>query len=83
MKPVQYFSDEYLEHCKKMTPLQIVGFLENYRNLLEKKEPSILISIKIPKTVLDDFKFRCKKNQVKYQTQIKQLMRDWLNSGKK
>jgi hypothetical protein len=41
-KPVQYFSDEYLEECKKMTPFQIIEFLENYRKLFLKKEPHIL-----------------------------------------
>ncbi|MDB6081426.1 MAG: hypothetical protein JWO53_698 [Chlamydiia bacterium] len=33
-KPVQYFSTEYLESCKKMTPLQILEFEEDFRRLL-------------------------------------------------
>lgn len=78
MKPVQYFSDEYLEQCKKMTPLQIVQFLDDFRKLNEKKEPSILISLKVPQSLLRNFKFECKKRNLKYQTQIKQLMQDWL-----
>ena len=33
MKAVQYFSAEYLLECEKMTPDQIVAFLENFRKL--------------------------------------------------
>jgi len=32
--PVQYFTDEYLERCKTMTPLQILEFLEDFRTLM-------------------------------------------------
>lgn len=83
MKPVQFFTEEYLEECKKMTPLQIVQFLEDFRTINDKKIPSILISLKVPKNLLEDFKHKCKQNQLKYQTQIKQLMIDWLNSSEK
>lgn len=31
MRPVQYFTDEYLEQCKQMTPEQILQFLEDFR----------------------------------------------------
>lgn len=33
MRPVQYFTDEYLEQCKLMTPEQILQFLEEFRLL--------------------------------------------------
>jgi uncharacterized protein (DUF4415 family) len=39
---------------------------------------SKLISLKIPEDLLDVFKQQCELNGVKYQTQIKQLMRDYL-----
>lgn len=32
-KSVQYFTKEYIEHCKKLSPDQILEFLESYRNL--------------------------------------------------
>lgn len=32
-KPVQYFTDEYLEHCKKLKPEHILRFLEEFRLL--------------------------------------------------
>jgi hypothetical protein len=31
MKPVQYFSDEYLEQCKSATPEQVLEFPGQYR----------------------------------------------------
>lgn len=33
-RPIQYFSDEYLERCKLMTPMQIIQFEEDFRVLL-------------------------------------------------
>jgi hypothetical protein len=33
-RPVQYFTKEYIEMCKAMTPDQIIEFLENYRALI-------------------------------------------------
>ena len=30
-RPIQYFSAEYLEQCKALTPQQIVEFLEDFR----------------------------------------------------
>ena len=80
MKPVQYFSDEYLEKCKKMNCSQILRFLEDFRKLQEKTDPSILISLKVPKSLLENFKSKATKSNIKYQTQIKNLMRSWLNN---
>ena len=33
MKTVQFFSEEYLIECEKMTPEQIIAFLENFRKI--------------------------------------------------
>lgn len=33
-RPVQYFTKEYLQQCKKMTPMQIIQFLEEFRELM-------------------------------------------------
>ena len=33
-RPVQYFSKEYLQKCKALTPLQIIQFLEDFRILV-------------------------------------------------
>lgn len=32
-RPVQYFSDAYLERCRQLTPAQIVRFLDEFRRL--------------------------------------------------
>ena len=79
--PVQYFSDEYLARCRAMSPDEIVEFLENFR-LLHGGEPlaSRLISLKVPQALLDVFRQRCRLAGVRYQTQIKSLMSDWLRS---
>ena len=42
------------------------------------KEPSKLISIKMPPPLLRAFKQKCEIEGLKYQTQIKELMRKWL-----
>jgi len=33
-RPVQYFTREYLERCKTMTPLEIIEFLEEFQELM-------------------------------------------------
>jgi hypothetical protein len=38
-KAVQYFTAEYLKECAKMTPDQIIDFLENYRLLVSHLYP--------------------------------------------
>ncbi len=80
MKPIQYFDDEYLTQCRSFTPESIVEYLENFRLLQQPNEKSRLISIKIPESLLASFKTKSELHQVKYQTQIKKLMRDWVES---
>ena len=82
MKPVQYFDDDYLLQCKKFSDSAILEYLENFRlmqNPVNMK--SKLISIKIPEFLLQSFKKKAELNNIKYQTQIKKLMRDWVLSG--
>ncbi len=78
-KSIQYFTKEYLERCKGMTPDQILEFLENYRMLLsETSEKSQLISLRIQPSFLRAFKRKSQLAGVPYQTQIKKLMKGWL-----
>lgn len=79
-RPVQYFSDEYLQSSKKMKPDQILEFLDSYRQLQMPVSKSKLISIKIPENLLETFKQKSQQMGVKYQTQIKSLMLDWLKN---
>lgn len=77
-RPVQYFSAEYLAQAGKLTPTQIARFLEDFRQLHSLNQQSKLISIKVPEPLLAAFKARCQLENLKYQTQIKNLMRAWL-----
>jgi len=82
MKPIQYFSKDYLDHCRLMRPDQIVEFLEGFR-ILQAQEPrtkSRLISMKIQETLLETFKTKARLNGIPYQSQIKLLMRAWLSN---
>ena len=36
-RPIQYFSPEYLKQCKKLTPDQIVQFLEDFRRMFAEQ----------------------------------------------
>ena len=81
MRPVQYFSKEYLEQCRSMKPEQIVRFLDDFRILHgqgARRPKSRLISLKVPEPLLEAFRSKAQLNDVPYQTQIKRLMRDWL-----
>ena len=79
-KPIQYFSDDYLERCKDLSPEQIVQFLEDFRQIAYagRKVESKLISVKIPVDLLGSFRFKAELEGRPYQTVIKDLMRKWL-----
>ena len=79
MRPVQYFSDEYLAQCRAMTPGQILQFLEDFRSLHQPASRSRLISIKVPEALLAAFKVKARLGGTPYQTQIKRLMSKWLD----
>jgi hypothetical protein len=48
VKGTQHFSDEYLKHCRQLSPSQILGFLEDFRLLNQQAGKSKLISMKVP-----------------------------------
>ena len=78
MRPVQYFSPEYIEQCKEMTTEQILVFLDSFRRMHEKPTKSTRISLNIPDPLLKTFRQQCEFEGVKYQTKIKALMSEWL-----
>jgi predicted DNA binding CopG/RHH family protein len=78
MKPVQYFTDEYLEQSKSFTTESVLEFLENFRLMQMPEEKSKLISMKIPVPLLNSFRAKCELHGIKYQTQIKELMIKWV-----
>jgi hypothetical protein len=78
-KVVQKFSAEYLKSCANATPTQVVEFLESYRLLQGSKDiESVLISLRVPSDLLSAFKKKCEISEEKYQTQIKKLMRRFI-----
>ena len=80
-RPVQYFSDEYLEQCLEMPSESVMEFIENFRTLhAEGAKPvkAKLISIKIPQDLLETFRSKAELEGLAYQTQIKILMREWV-----
>jgi uncharacterized protein (DUF4415 family) len=80
-RPVQYFSDAQLQRSQALSATEKMRFLDEYRQLHGRRQAGIkskLISLKIPEDVLEQFKARCEQDGVKYQTKIKQLMRDYL-----
>ena len=80
MRPVQYFNDDYLEQCRQFSTEAILEYLENFRLLQQpSSEKSRLISMKVPESLLMAFKMKSSLQRIKYQTQIKTLMRQWVN----
>ena len=83
MRPIQFFSDEYLDQCRTLSATEIIEFLEDIRVLSESVAPSKkskLISIKIPESLLKAFKVRCLLEGIRYQTKIKELMCEYLKN---
>jgi predicted DNA binding CopG/RHH family protein len=83
MKTLQYFSDDYLQQCRAMTPDQIIQFLDDFRQLhgAPEQSKSKPISIKVPENLLNAFKMRATLAGVPYQTQIKTLMKAWVTQS--
>jgi hypothetical protein len=79
MRPVQYFSREYLGQCRSMRPEDIVRFVAGFRELHAARVPtrSRLISMRVAEPLLEAFKTKARLSGVAYQTQIKRLMGEW------
>ena len=78
-RPVQRFTAAYLERCRDLSPDDIVRFLEDFKRIQGAANTrSRLISLKVPEPLLAAFKVQAKLRGVRYQTQIKTLMRNWL-----
>jgi uncharacterized protein (DUF4415 family) len=83
---VQYFSDEQLARSAEMSVEERMRFLDQYRQLhgarsaSAQKQKSKLISLKVPEDLLESFRRQCEMEGVKYQTKIKELMREYLQN---
>ncbi len=83
-RPLQYFSDDYLESCKEMSPTQICVFLDNFRVVAAANHvegPRKLISLRVREPVLSAFKQKAKRHGIPYQRQIQLLMESWLEES--
>jgi predicted DNA binding CopG/RHH family protein len=80
MRPVQYFTPEYLAQCRKMSVKDRLQFLEDFRRLQQRKGPSRsrLISLRVDESLLERFKTKARSLGIPYQTLLKDLMRDYL-----
>ena len=80
MRPVQYFSPEYLAQCKKMSLEDRLRFLEDFRKLQDRRPPvkSRLISVRIDESLLERFREKARTEKLPYQTLLKRLIRDYL-----
>lgn len=79
-RPVQRFTHEYLERCRALSPDDVVRFLEDFKRIQGTSSArSRLISLKVPEPLLGAFKVQARLRGVPYQTQIKTLMRKWLD----
>ena len=77
---MQRFTSEYLERCRSLSPDDVVRFLEDFKRIQGAGSTrSRLISLKVPEPLLAAFKVQAKLRGVPYQTQIKTLMRAWLD----
>jgi len=81
-RPLQRFSDAYLERCRELSPEDIVRFLDDFRRLHGAATArSRLISLKVPEPLLVAFKAKARLHGVPYQTQIKTIMQAWLEES--
>lgn len=85
MRPMQKFTEEYLQECKKFSSDEIVKYLEGFRALTsahaqatQKSDRSKLISVRIEERLLDTFRKKAGEEGIKYQTKLKELMRSYV-----
>ena len=81
MRPVQFFSAEYLAQAQNLTPSEIADFLDQYLALMSSQDGKRkLISLRVPEQILSLFKQKSKLTKKPYQTQIVDLMRHWIET---
>jgi predicted DNA binding CopG/RHH family protein len=87
MKAVQYFTPEYLERCREMTPDQIIKFVEDFRRLFGGRQAGSVrvtsrrVTLTVPEDLLETFRAKSRLNGRPYQDQIRKLMRAWVIGG--
>lgn len=78
-KTLQHFSKERLAQDAKLSVDEIARFLDEFASLAHGEEGDRkLISLRVPEKLLAVFKEKAKRNGVRYQTQIIDLIRQWV-----
>jgi len=80
-KTKQIFSEKRRSIDSKMTSNQIAAFLNEFQNVVNGCEgKKKLISLRVPENLLKHFRVKASSKNTPYQTQIIQLMREWVKS---
>lgn len=82
-RALQLFSDQYLRESKRLSPTQVVRFIEEYQRIRasQDKPQSTLISLRVESRLLAAFRTPAKLEGIPYQTKIKYLMEEWIKQG--
>ena len=60
-RPVQRFSDEYLQRCRELSTVDIVRFLDDFKRIHGNRQSrSRLISLKVPEPLLAAFRTKAR-----------------------
>lgn len=79
---LQIHSDESLQRGRTLSTEEVAQFLESFRLLHSTTSSKTkLISLKVPEPLLTAFRLKAESLGLKYQTQIKSLMEEWLNEN--
>lgn len=66
---------------QRLTPEEVLEFIEESKKLFwhsQMSGPSQAISLRVPKSLLEAFKLKCRSEGKLYQSEIKELMRQSL-----
>lgn len=78
-RPLHLFTSERLERDRGLSPEAIATYLDDFGKLAAGDEgPRKLISLRVPERLLASFQAEAKRGGLAYQTQIVDLMRQWL-----
>lgn len=79
-RSVQKVSTEYLKHCAKLSYKQRAQFVEDFKKVyFSQKDESVAISLRMQRVMLNQLKDRAEAQGIKYQTLIKDLIRQYLS----
>ncbi len=80
-KSLQHFSEERLARDASLSKDEIARFLSDFQAVVHGDEgPRKLISLRVPEGLMRVFKEKAKRAGTRYQTQIVELMRQWIGS---